>query len=289
MAVDRKARILRRCRSQVSAMVNKRAVASSPSALRLPNEILRHGTPVRSARSALWLVGSTPARSRKVYRTVVMLEQGHREIRDLAMGTVQVPLGQGQKPFLDLNGTIQQLLPVDQAPAELMPEPEKPGMLGQRVPAKLLHDAALGKLRNSQQIAFEMRPAELGRARVILQVRAETVAAQDTLEDGAEQTDQHFAAAGCSHTMYRAATKAHRKRLSPLVRQPVSSIFKTGSSFNCRSNSWQGAATASLASSQHFCVLPKLISIPRTCASSASTTRRGIRQTTVRYAISAVS
>ena len=36
-------------------------------------------------------------------------------------------------------------------------------------------------------------------------------------------------------------------------------------------------------------VLPKLISIPKTCPSSASTTRRGMRHTTVRYAIRAVN
>ncbi len=35
-------------------------------------------------------------------------------------------------------------------------------------------------------------------------------------------------------------------------------------------------------SSTSFCVLPKLMSIPRTCPSRASTTRRGMRQTTVR-------
>ena len=53
-------------------------------------------------------------------------------------------------------------------------------MLGQRVAAELLHRVAFGELHNPQQIAFQMSPAELRLAGVILQVGAETVAAQDT-------------------------------------------------------------------------------------------------------------
>ena len=44
-----------------------------------------------------------------------------------------------------------------------------------------------------------MSPAELRFAGMILQVRAETVAAPDALEDGSQQADQHRATAGCRH------------------------------------------------------------------------------------------
>src|SRR5207253_1498783 len=46
--------------------VSKRAVAISPLRRRLPKQILRHCSAVRSARSAPLLVGSTPFTSRKV-------------------------------------------------------------------------------------------------------------------------------------------------------------------------------------------------------------------------------
>src|SRR5260370_24391493 len=72
-------------------------------------------------------------------------------------------------------------------------------MLGQRIAAEPLYRAALGELHDPQQIAFQVCPAELRFAGVILQVRAETVAAQDALEDAAEQPDQHLAATGCRH------------------------------------------------------------------------------------------
>ena len=45
---------------------SSRAVANSPVALRFPKQIFLHCTPVRRARSALLLVGSTPSCSRKV-------------------------------------------------------------------------------------------------------------------------------------------------------------------------------------------------------------------------------
>lgn len=125
----------------------------------------------------------------------VMHEQSGGEIADLAVGAVEMALGQIENPFLDGERAQQQLRAVDLAAAELVPEPEEPGMLGQGVAAELLHGAAFGELDDPQQIPFQMSPAELRCARVILQIGAEAVAAQDALEDRAQQADQHFTAA----------------------------------------------------------------------------------------------
>jgi hypothetical protein len=78
------------------------------------------------------------------------------------------------------------------------------------------------------------------------------------------------------------ATSAHSQRRSPMLRQPVSSLLSTGSWGNCRSSSWQVAASASLLSSTSFCVLPTLISMLSAVSSSCSTPRRGMRSSTVR-------
>src|SRR5260370_2511016 len=72
-------------------------------------------------------------------------------------------------------------------------------MLGQRIAAEPLYRARLGELHDPQQIAFQVSPAELRFAGVILQVRAETIAAQDALEHGSEQACQYFATAGGRH------------------------------------------------------------------------------------------
>src|ERR1017187_6467480 len=50
--------------------------------------------------------------------------------------------------------------------------------------------------------ALQVSPAELRFAGVILQVRAETVDAQDALENGSQQADQHFAAACRRHRIH---------------------------------------------------------------------------------------
>src|ERR1017187_3511449 len=55
---------------------------------------------------------------------VVMLEKSRGEIADLAVGTVQMPLGQREDPFLDRDRTQQQLASIDLAAAKLVPEPE---------------------------------------------------------------------------------------------------------------------------------------------------------------------
>src|SRR5712692_850460 len=129
----------------------------------------------------------------------MVLEKSRGKIADLAVGTVQIPLGQSENPFLDRDRTQQQLLPIHLAAAKLVPEPEESGVLSQSVAAESLHRTALGELHNPQQVAFQVSPAELRMAGVILQVRTETVAAQHTPENGSQQSHQHFAAAGGSH------------------------------------------------------------------------------------------
>src|SRR6202007_3016665 len=80
-------------------------------------------------------------------------------------------------------------------------------MLGQRIAAESLHRAAFGELDNSQQVALQVRPAELRLAGVIFQVRTETVAAQDALEHSPQQAHQDVAAAGGGHGVDHVASR----------------------------------------------------------------------------------
>src|SRR5580693_4375898 len=54
----------------------------------------------------------------------VVLEKSRSEIADLPVGTVQMPLGQSENPFLDRDRAQQQLAPINLAAAKLVPEPE---------------------------------------------------------------------------------------------------------------------------------------------------------------------
>src|ERR1022692_953041 len=56
---------------------------------------------------------------------LVVLEQCCREIADLAVGSVQVPLGQSENPLLYADRTQKQLVSIDLATAKLVPEAEE--------------------------------------------------------------------------------------------------------------------------------------------------------------------
>ena len=72
------------------------------------------------------------------------------------------------------------------------------------------------------------------------------------------------------------ATNAHNQRLSFLVRELVSSPLSTGCWGNASSSSWQGSATAARASSQAFCVVPRLRGIPKTCSKALQGSARNM-------------
>src|SRR5207302_4718424 len=74
----------------------------------------------------------------KAEQPLGVLEESRGEIPNLAVATVQVPLGEDEDAFLDGDGTQQQLSPVDPATAKLVPQPEQFGVFRQRVAAKSL-------------------------------------------------------------------------------------------------------------------------------------------------------
>ena len=67
------------------------------------------------------------------------------------------------QPLFDEDRPQLELSSVDPAIAKLMPEPEQLGMFGQGVTTKLLHLIVLGQFQDSQDVRFQMRPAELPR------------------------------------------------------------------------------------------------------------------------------
>ena len=84
---------------------------------------------------------------------------------------------------------------------EPVPQPEKARMQCQRVPAEPFGVGALRYLLRSQDITFEVRPAELGRTLVILRIARTPVAAQDPCENFAEQLHQYVGSARCRYVI----------------------------------------------------------------------------------------
>src|SRR5215475_10738401 len=111
------------------------------------------------------------------------------------MRILQMAHAQIKEPFFNGNGAFAQLLAIDETATELVPESKEPGMLGESVPAELLHDAVLAQIQHAQESAFQVRPAKLGFAGVILKIGAKTITAQDSLECRPQHTNQNFTAA----------------------------------------------------------------------------------------------
>jgi hypothetical protein len=80
-----------------------------------------------------------------------------------------------------------------------VPEAEQARNQRQGVAAKPFGIGRTGKLLDTQQISFEMSPAELGPAFVVLQVGSKAVTAENPWKNGLQQVDQHLGTAAGSH------------------------------------------------------------------------------------------
>ena len=76
-----------------------------------------------------------------------------------------------------------------------MPEPKKPGMQCQGVTGKAIGHRGSGELLNSEQVSFQVGPAELGNALVVLDIGAEAIGAQDAQKLRPQHLTQHFGTA----------------------------------------------------------------------------------------------
>jgi len=111
---------------------------------------------------------------------------------------VEVPLAQRKELFLDRHRLGDELAPVDRASAVAMPEPEQPGMEGQRVPGEMVRVGGFAQLPDTEDVPLQMGPTELSDPLVVLDIGAEAVAAQDAGEGRPQELlkDLGAAAAG---------------------------------------------------------------------------------------------
>src|ERR1700683_4719951 len=111
-----------------------------------------------------------------------VLEQGGGHVAHFFVVTVQVLLGERQPALLQRNRAEDQLVAIDQAALILAPETEQASIQGQRVTAKSLRVGGLGEVLNAENVALQMRPAQLRQPLVIFEIGAEAVAAPDARE-----------------------------------------------------------------------------------------------------------
>src|SRR5580658_5015552 len=160
---------------------------------------------------------------------------------------------------------------------------EQPGYNGQRVSAKLLGRGTACVIGDPQNVSLQMSPAELHATGVVGQIRYPAVIAEDSAENRAQQGRQHFGAPRGGHYVKDELLGYQPPDPALVAVGPPTRLIYIQDRFS-------GQLLLQL---RHrlchrlagflpgFRGLPKLISMPSTSASIASTSRRGKRQTTV--------
>jgi hypothetical protein len=128
---------------------------------------LRHCAAHLKVRSAALLVGSTPSWRREGEELLTVCQQSDRRIAYVFIAAVCVAVRQSEELLLRRNGFGDRLFARDRAVsdagsgAEPMPQAEQTRMQSRSVAAEPLRLRCFGDPRYAQDVAFEMRPAEL--------------------------------------------------------------------------------------------------------------------------------
>jgi len=126
-------------------------------------------------------------------------EKELRERANLGVCTIEMILSQCKEPLLQWDRLQNELVPIEIPSAEAVPEPEQSSMQGKRITAEAVPFCGSPEILNSEQIPFEVSPAELGNAFVVLDVSAEAIRTEDTEKSWPEQLSQHFRTAAFGH------------------------------------------------------------------------------------------
>ncbi len=89
-----------------------------------------------------------------------------------------------------------------------MPQAEQTSMQSQNIAAEPLRFRCFGDLRHAQDIAFEVRPAELALALVVFQIAGTAVAAKDTGEHFAQRHTANHRQIGDQRCQFRPESSA---------------------------------------------------------------------------------
>ena len=225
-------------------------------------------------------------------------EERVRQIADVGIGRVEMPLAEAKSRF-----SIGRTFAVSSArvagnparpeiAAEAMPQPKEPAIEREGLPAEPLRRRRRRGIERTQQVAGHVRPAELSLADDILQIGGQAITAQDARERIAQDDLQHVGPARRRNAVQHEGP-GHERPQPPFVAvRPVSRLIGVDDGLV-----WQGRFEFGIGRGDRGAgflprvlgAMPRLIGICSTPSRKRCTTNRGMRHTTVRYAISAVS
>jgi len=118
------------------------------------------------------------------------------EVGDVALDRIDVAKAEREERFLDPTGFRNQLLPRDRATAhrrivaKAMPQAKEPPLQREGLATESFRRRGLSQFLRTQQIAREVRPAELSLSRRVRRRGRQAVAAEHATERGTEQPPQ---------------------------------------------------------------------------------------------------
>ena len=123
------------------------------------------------------------------------------QIPNVLVAAVEMGERQSKKLLLQWNRFQDQLFSRDRpiadagSAAKAVPQAEKTPMQCEKIAAESSCLGCFRNLQHTQDVAFEMCPAELARSGMVFQISGTAVAAQDARECRSEQLHQHFGSA----------------------------------------------------------------------------------------------
>ena len=171
---------------------------------------------------------------------LVVHEERLRQIADVGVRGIKIPLAEGKKPLLNRQRPSRSIARESGAhrarrvAPKPMPQAKQPTIEHERLPAEPFGRRRGGEIERTEDVSCHVRPTKLPLTDDVFQIGGQAVTAQDAGERVAENGRQHVGAPrrGNAIDHKRRATKAQSQRLSPFVRWPVSSAFSTASCRN---------------------------------------------------------
>ena len=140
---------------------------------------------------------------------LIVHEERVRQITHVGVGRVEMPLSEGEQPFLqrqhfgDQVRARQRRTTGARLPAEAMPQTEEPPIEPEGLPAEAFRRGRCGEVERTEQVAGDVGPAELSLADDIFQIGRQPITAQDARERLAQDELQHVGPARRGNAVLR--------------------------------------------------------------------------------------
>jgi hypothetical protein len=161
---------------------------------------------------------------------LIVHEERRRQVPDVLVGGVQIPLAKRKEPFLKRQNLVDQLCTSEWratrigVAAKAMPEPKQAPVERQRLAAEAFRRRRRRKIERAEKIPGDVGPAKLSLADDVFEIAGQAVTPQDARERLAQDGLQHVSAAGRGNAIHHERTSDERPEPPFIAVGPVSGL-----------------------------------------------------------------